>query len=350
MDIAPQIRWVSLWAYGGFVYSVVLTDTEGAVSAAVYYKAVFESQAPGGTWVSPTVYSDSSGVSPGVPLTRSVVLGVTSSSYELRARIQLLDAGLAVINSSDWFYVNWDSVTQSQVNVGRAPIVALPFGRSQSYKQVRDALINRRGIQSPNAAELERIAQFITAANRQSLQGYTFGEQWNTLEVTCDNGKVLWADIYGADHREFFTADPRPANDCARCITEKQPDADGVWLDSGIATTVWAKFVPRFPEFTNVALVDATSYGQGAIGFVDATGHCYECIAVTGALGSEYADTSKWRPLPLLWIIKEPIIGFAESLLAERSQQYGSAASIHARAMDTLGTLQTKDLEKYQTR
>ena len=221
------------------------------------------------------------------------------------------------------------------------------YSRQLTYKEVRDEVVARYyTATTPSTAELDRLATYITSANRMALQGYAFGEQWTTMEVDCANGKVLWADIYGADHREFYTADPRPADSRAIQIQENQPDADGVWLESGTLTTVWAKFVPRFPIYTNTALVNGTSYGQGAIGFVDATGHCYECIAADGATGAEYADTDKWRSLPLLWIVAEPIKGFAEASLFARSQERGQAATIRAESQATLDELRYHDCGK----
>lgn len=255
-------------------------------------------------------------------------------AFDVRARTK----DTATSDLSDWVELSY--VPSAASAVAEAELDA----RMLTYKQVRDGLITRKYSTTPDAAEMARIAEFITAANRLALQGYKWSELLVTEEVACDNGRVLWAAVRGASERSFFTADPRPANSTALPLQAKSlPDEDGVWLDSGTRTSVWVQYVPRLPRFSSVEIVGGTAYGQGAVRYLDSTGHCYECIAANGALGSEVADTTKWRPLPLLWETEEVVKSFAEAACYSRSEERGQASSIRAEARENLAELQFND-------
>ena len=66
-------------------------------------------------------------------------------------------------------------------------------------------------------------------------------------------------------------------------------------------------------EASAIALVSGNSYGLGTVRYDDDSGHCYECIAPDGALGSEITDDTKWRALPLLYLLLEPTLALAEA-------------------------------------
>jgi hypothetical protein len=39
----------------------------------------------------------------------------------------------------------------------------------------------------------------------------------------------------------------------------------------------------------------------------DATGHCFEVIHSSGAAGSSLLDPTRWRPLPILWMLADGV-------------------------------------------
>ncbi len=283
----------------------------------------------------------------------SVVVPVNSAGYagfnynclkrsgEFRIRV-----GVYVVGSPTTF-TDWQ-VFDLPSSGASATLPPTSIARILPYKTVRDGVIERYFSTTPTATEMQRIARFITAANRQAHQGYSWSELIVTEEIDCDDGKVLWADVQGADHRWFYTADPRPANSNAIEILEKTADADGIWLTDGAVnrTTVWAVYVPRLPVYTSEAVVAETTYDLGSMVYDDDTGHCYECVAESGALGSDLDDTDQWRARPVLWIVQDVIEALAESSLLERSQERGQAATVRANAEGNLQALQCQDLMK----
>jgi len=250
-------------------------------------------------------------------------------------RVRCLDG----VTVTDWYEL-------SRVGTGSSAPAGGVYARTVTYKEVRDGVIERYSTSSSDltAVELRRLAQFITAANRQVLMGYPWAELVVTESVTCASGKVLWADIRGADVRKFFTADPRPTTSTALPINEKQPDATGIWLDSGTLATVWAQYVPRPPKFSSVEYDNAATYAVADVCYYNTTGHCYECIAAS--TGHAPTNTTFWRPLPILWTVAEAVMGFAEAAVYARERQEATAMTVRLTAEQLLNELQFHDCKK----
>jgi len=309
---------------------------EVADSIAAAVVVAFEIKAPSQAWGDASItYKD-------VPTGGGAAvadLGLPLNIRDIDARARVSEDGAVTwLPYSELSYASrWNDTVPTGLN-----------SRVLTYKTVRDGVIERYFSTTPTATEMQRIARFITAANRQAHQGYSWSELIVTEEIDCDDGKVLWADVQGADHRWFYTADPRPANSNAIEILEKTADADGIWLTDGAVnrTTVWAVYVPRLPVYTSEAVVAETTYDLGSMVYDDDTGHCYECVAESGALGSDLDDTDQWRARPVLWIVQDVIEALAESSLLERSQERGQAATVRANAEGNLQALQCQDLMK----
>jgi hypothetical protein len=181
--------------------------------------------------------------------------------------------------------------------------------RTVTYKFVRDGVAKRRGFGAGNpltedaAAEL---AEYITSANRALLEDSPWPEVKRAESVTCSNGFVTWAAIHGADYFEFWTADPNLAGSCATPLTVRDQNQLGLYLDTTL-TNVFAKFTPRAPVFDSRPVVSGTTYPLGAVRYDDATGHCFEVIHSSGAAGSSLLDPTRWRPLPILWMLADGV-------------------------------------------
>lgn len=329
-----------------FTLSGVSRGTDGAeYGSPVVFNVKMKS--PSGSWASATGFGHGNYLDSGTPAGCAQVLRLPANMVSFDLRVTSVDvfkqSSPGLTSSESWnpgppFDVSY---TAPAVSV---PAVAALDARTLTYKQVRDGLIARKYSSTPNAAEMARIAEFITAANRLALQGYKWSELVVTEAVTCDNGKVLWSAIRGASERTFYTADPRPANSRALKIQEKSfTDDDGVWLESGSLTSVWVQYVPRLPRFSSVEVESGTSYGLGSVRYHDSSGHCYECIATGGALGSEIADATKWRALPLLWETEEVVKSFAEAACYSRAEERGQASSIRKEAHENLENLKFND-------
>jgi hypothetical protein len=211
-----------------------------------------------------------------------------------------------------------------------------PGARTVSYKQVADGLKKRMGYTGTMTLEDNQdLAEYLGSAYRVCLEHWDWNEAHVTAAVPCTQGLVQWSDLQGADFATFSDADP-DAVERAYAIEVKRQTAEG-WLLRTDLTQVWARFTPRAPTFAYEPLVSATSYGQGAVGYHEASGHMVECIHPDGALGSEVTDPSRWRQLPLLWILVEPTksLALADSL-GDGEHERAQAAVVQAEAAQLL--------------
>lgn len=263
---------------------------------------------------------------------QEVRLVLNQPTMDLRARIQDLDT---------LEYTAYRTATWTSAAVEVDPEVAVLNARTWTYKQVRDALIERYYSAAPSAAEMVRIAQFITSANRQVLEEWPWAEAMISTTVDVTDGLVTWTALQGADYYQFWTVNPwaEATRDEAQEVRVLKASSEGLYLAPKDLTTVFVSLSRRAPTFSSVELVGATSYGYGHVGYNEATGHCYECIAADGALGSQIGDADKWRSLPILWLLLEPILNLAEAQLFSRSQERGQASSLRAAASEQLDVL-----------
>jgi hypothetical protein len=202
------------------------------------------------------------------------------------------------------------------------------------YKQVLDGVAFRRGISGmPSDAQALEAAEYITTAYRHCLEYWPWPEASKSGNVTVTAGLVTWATLLGADYYNFWTANPNLSNSGAVKLTPVSQDDEGVRLDT-TATTVWARYWPRAPRFVGEELngLAPITYAFGKIGMAS-DGHMYECVAVAGAMANVLSDPTKWRQLPILWLLSEPtkLLALAE-WLGNSEQERAQAADLRSQA------------------
>lgn len=250
------------------------------------------------------------------------IFALTNTATTLDVRIQQVGA-----SNYDWHNLSY--------NAGDATTDA-SAARVVTYKEVRDDLMERHGFTSPTAADYARAAQFITSAYRYCIEAAPWPELKLPKEVDCDDGQVLLSDIDGADHYEFWTQDclANSSKDNASPISVNRVIQGSIYLDTTLET-VFALYTRRAPQFKSTAIVAETTYSLGDVLYDDASGHCLECIS-EGALGSDSEDTTKWRPLTVLYALKEPVLCFAEAHFFSREQERGQASSLRSEGENLL--------------
>lgn len=178
----------------------------------------------------------------------------------------------------------------------------LPAVQTLPFCDLRDGLLARRYLTATPPAEAAAVAaDLLTSAYLQCLAAALWPEPTHPRSVTVSSGRVSRVPFHGVRNVEFWTADPA-SDPAATQITITETTPDYLVLDT-VLTTVHARFTLR-PLFTATALVDGTTYPAGAVGFRSADGHVY--YALVSALGSDYADATKWAPLLILASLAEP--------------------------------------------
>lgn len=262
---------------------------------------------------------------------------VDSGSFDVRLRARLQSP---VGPWSEWLEVAYTPETEG---------VAVELDvRTVTYKSVRDGVAKRRGYgdaNNPLTAEVEAdLAEYITTANRYCLEQAPWSEWKRGASVSCTSGVVTWAAIHGADYFEFWTEDPDTINSCAERINVICQDNAGLHLDTTRAS-VFAHFTPRPPVFDSRPVVSGTLYPQGSVRYDDRTGHCYEVIHASGALGSALADTARWRPLPILWLLADcvKLLAIADAL-GNGEHERAQAADLRQQVEERLDQLSNRNL------
>lgn len=271
--------------------------------------------------------------------TEVMVSAASRDLYTITFCNVLLDIRVQQVGASayDWHEVAWtDGLSEAGAEITHAALNK----RTMTYKAVRDMLIERYFAATPSAAEMARIAQFITSAHRQVMEEWPWSEAKISTTVPVTDGLVTWADLQGADFYQFWTANPwaRSTRDTAAPVSVLKVVSAGIYLDHESLTEVFVALQRRSPTFSAIAIVDATDYTIGDVRYDDATGHCYECLS-TGALGSAITDGTKWRALPILWLLLEPLLNLAEAQFFSRSQERGQASSLRAAASEQLDAI-----------
>ena len=257
-----------------------------------------------------------------------IKLPINSRSFIARARA----------TEDNITYTAWRSVTFTDTTPSPIESTA-PQARTVSYQTIRDSVAVAlemdlaTGLTTKQSTDL---ARHISTANRYCVRWNRWEELVNTdSSVTVTNGMVEWTEVQRGTWFEFWSEDPRPSNSRAYRIECKTPpnDKDGIWLDT-TASTVFARFIPRVPEFNATALVSGTTYAAGSIRFHTASGQMVQ--ALTSALGSEVGDAAKWTSLPMLAILQDAISLRAQSEYRNMEQQRAQAMDLRKQAEDEL--------------
>lgn len=240
------------------------------------------------------------------------------ASFDARVKAKVLPAGA----ESAWVEVPYRAAA--------ADALLPPRSRQVRYKEVLDGYLRRSGHGAANPPaddDLRDAAELITSAYRYCLETCHVPEARITRTLTITGGFVSWPMIYGADWFQFWTADPDVPDSQAAPIPVRDKRADGLYLDTTL-TEVWAKFVPRAPEFRAEPIVPTDRYAFGDVRYSESSGNMYEVIATEGALGSDLGDRSQWRLLQLLWLLSD-----TTKLLALADRQ-GNSKEERAQAAD----------------
>jgi len=175
------------------------------------------------------------------------------------------------------------------------------------YRDLRAGLLVRRYLTGTPPAEASAVADdLLTATYMQGLAVSLWPEPTHGCAVAVSSGRVSRAPFHAVRSVEFWTADPA-SDPTATLVSVLETTPDYVVLDT-VLTSVHARFTLR-PVFTSTAIVGGTTYTPGAVAYQSADGHVY--CALVSALGSDYADATKWAPLPVLAALAEPVKNLA---------------------------------------
>lgn len=114
----------------------------------------------------------------------------------------------------------------------------------------------------------------------------------------------------------IFSKDPRENGDDVKSLAFSV-QADGIWVHDDLRGTAtnWIRFRARPPEFTLVEWNSGTTYSEGDVVYVDATGECYQAA---------YDDTGAevWVKLDMPWVLADFIVrGAAADYLREQGNE-----------------------------
>ena len=271
-------------------------------------------------------------------LTVAGSVGTVSYNVDLPPNVRSFRARMRASIDAGTNWTSW--VTASYTATITTPTESTgPQARTVSYQTIRDSVAVAlemdlaTGLTTKQSTDL---ARHISTANRYCVRWNRWEELVHTdSSVTVTNGAVAWTEVQRGTWFEFWSEDPRPSNSRAYRIECKTPpnDKDGIWLDT-TASTVFARFIPRVPEFNATALVSGTTYAAGSIRFHTASGQMVQ--ALTSALGSEVGDAAKWTSLPMLAILQDAISLRAQSEYRNMEQQRAQAMDLRKQAEDEL--------------
>lgn len=170
------------------------------------------------------------------------------------------------------------------------------------YRDLRAGLLVRRYLTGTPPAEANAVADdLLTATYMQGLSVSLWPEPTHGCAQPVSSGRVSRAPFHTVRAVEFWTAD-LASDPAATQVAVLDTTPDYVVLDT-VLTSVHARFTLR-PMFTSTAIVGGTTYPPGAVAYQSADGHVY--CALVSALGSDYADATKWAPLRVLAALAEP--------------------------------------------
>lgn len=220
--------------------------------------------------------------------------------------------------------------------------------RTVTYQWVRDGVIQRmgRGARSAvTADQMADLAEFITTAYGRCLEKMTWPEREVNTSLTISNSLVTYAQVQGSDLADvmFWTADPDVLCSHACQIPLLRYDSTGYLLDTTL-TTIHATFTPRAPVFDSTPVNTGASYAVTSVVFDAASGNCYEAIA-TNAAGNALTDTTQWRPLTILWSLRDVVklLALADTL-GNTDQERAQAADLIQQAEDRLNQIAGREL------
>jgi len=166
------------------------------------------------------------------------------------------------------------------------------------------------GLYEPTVGTKANAAQLLTLACEYAWQDWS---TWALLPsitesatVTPSSHIIAWADLQYTSKWSLWTTDPRTSYENGDTLWETYrrkgvQHANGVLVVDDPGTTMTAFYQKAVPKFTHTNVVSATTYAAGDLVWdgtdgtitTAATGHCY--LALGAHLGSEIADTAKWR-------------------------------------------------------
>lgn len=260
-------------------------------------------------------------------------------SFETRWRAKK-NHGLATpAEFTEWSNVLSVEGTAVAITPAEASINGLSFGA------VRRALMEARQLDVINtpAPMLIKLGSAVAMAYRYCYEKYAWmdAKQVEQLTPTAE-GLITAAQIDQAKRYAFYDADPRPVAARVCEIKLRTKDSAGLWLERAPAT-VWGEWWPQCPRYTSTAVEDAKTYNVGDVRFDENTGHCFRAL-VANALGADIYDDTKWEPLPLLSILEDATLWYAQSLFLTSNDEQGQASRLRKDCDDLLAEARTNEM------
>jgi hypothetical protein len=318
-----------------------LTVSSFAVTASANYIAVSASVT--GAGAGPVIFSleirtpaQAEGAAGNTTITQAASGGGSSIEVKLPSNSRSFIARCRATEDSIT-YTAWSSATYTDTS--DPPVEGnAPQARTVTYKTVRDSVAVAlemdldAGLTEKQASDL---ARHITTAYRYCLRFDRWEEAiYTDDDVDCTNGLVEWTAVQRGAWYEFWTADPRPVNNQARRIASLKPaDQEGIWLDT-TQSTVFARYIPRAPRFSSVALVAGTTYAADTVRYHVDSGQVVQSLV--SALGSDVDDPTKWVALPILAILEDAVSLRAQAEYRSMEQQRLQAADLREQAEEEL--------------
>jgi hypothetical protein len=185
--------------------------------------------------------------------------------------------------------------------------------------------------------EQELLVRYLNAATKWAWRDYmeVFAHPATVTsdELTVTDGVLTRDQLEESDWASLWSADPRLSREARRY--RPTVDGDGWHLGTSI-TTVYAFWRLALPKFTGVEVVPATDYEAGdRVWDADDSGHVYRC-KVTGALGSELSDATKWERVTLPEVFLNAVLHYARYLWLQAKALPKNAESHLSLAVDAL--------------
>lgn len=143
--------------------------------------------------------------------------------------------------------------------------------------------------------QTSQLCMFITNAARWALYPPNNDVFWpeliKTQTITLTGGAFQLADVDQHTRMALWSADPRLPTSTAIPIAIGTEDVSGIY-PSTTQGAVFAFYMPRTPQYTSIARVDATTYSLDDLVYSRETGRCYQALGAY--LGSDYLDPTKW--------------------------------------------------------
>ena len=131
--------------------------------------------------------------------------------------------------------------------------------------------------------------------------------------------------------QEIWSSDPRVMTTAASRVSHLK-EADGLYFADANLSTVWVRYRPAPPRYTDTLWLTATAYVAGdLVLFTD--GHVYKCLTAhtSGTFATDLAAT-KWLLVPVLACVAEPV----KQGVISHFKRYQSGLPVTAKNFDEL--------------